>query len=74
MSDETTLSYEKTIVDQLIELGENQGYVDIDDILEMFPQVEDNLELLEEMYDLLLAAGIPFSGNGQWEQKIKEKS
>lgn len=74
MSDETSLSYEKTIVDQLIELGENQGYVDIDDILEMFPQVEDNLELLEEMYDLLLAAGIPFSGNGQWEQKIKEKS
>jgi RNA polymerase primary sigma factor len=74
MSDETSLTYEKTILDQLIELGENQGYVDIDDILEMFPQVEDNLELLEELYDLLLAAGIPFSGNGQWEQKIKEKS
>ena len=62
------------MIDRVLELGEDQGYIDIDDVLEMFPQVEENLELLEEMYDLLLAAGIQFSGNGQLEQEIKEKS
>ncbi|OGO16315.1 MAG: RNA polymerase subunit sigma [Chloroflexi bacterium RBG_16_48_8] len=62
------------MMDQLIELGENQGYIDIDDILEMFPHVEENLDLLEEMCDLLLAAGIPFSGNGQLGQKVEEQS
>ena len=74
MSDDLQNLNEKTIIDQLIELGEDQGFIDIDDILEMFPQVEENIDLLEEMYDLLLAAGIPFSGNGQLEQKIKEKT
>jgi len=73
MSDELSNLTEKSMIDQLIELGEDQGYIDIDDIVEMFPQVEENLELLEDMYDLLIAAGIPYSGNGQLDQKIKEK-
>jgi RNA polymerase primary sigma factor len=63
-----------SIFNQLLELGEDQGFVDIDDILELFPQVEDNLDFLEELYDLLLAAGIPFSGNGQLEQRIKSET
>jgi RNA polymerase primary sigma factor len=74
MSDDNSSLIERIIIDQLLELGEDQGYVDIDDIMEILPQVEENLELLEEMYDLLLAAGIPYSGNGQLEQKIREKS
>jgi RNA polymerase primary sigma factor len=74
MSDELSNLNEKSMIDQLIDLGEDQGYIDIDDIVEMFPQVEENLELLEEMYDLLIAAGIPYSGNGQLAQKIKEKT
>jgi RNA polymerase primary sigma factor len=73
MSDSSSL-IERIMIDRVLELGEDQGYIDIDDVLEMFPQVEENLELLEEMYDLLLAAGIPFSGNGQLEHEIKGKS
>ena len=51
-------------IEHLIELGEDKGYILIDDILAVIPQAEENLDLLEDVYTALLSAGIPYSDNG----------
>jgi len=45
-------------IEQLIELGKDRGYITIDDILGALPEVEQDLDQLEEMYAVLLTAGI----------------
>jgi RNA polymerase primary sigma factor len=55
---------EIVITEQLIELGEEQGYVLLEDILKALPQVEENLDLIEDVFEELLAVGIPYSDNG----------
>jgi RNA polymerase primary sigma factor len=62
--DKKLLVEENPLIEQLIELGEEQGYILIDDILEICPQAEENIDLLEELYEAILLAGIPFSDNG----------
>ncbi len=46
-------------VDHLLALGRAQGYVTFDDILSVFPEVEENLDQLEEIFALLINADIP---------------
>jgi RNA polymerase primary sigma factor len=45
-------------IDKLIELGKERGYVTIDDILVLFPEVERDIDQLEDTYAALLSAGI----------------
>jgi RNA polymerase primary sigma factor len=45
-------------VDYLLDTGRAQGYVTFDDILRVFPEVEENLDQLEEIFSLLMDAGI----------------
>jgi RNA polymerase primary sigma factor len=59
---------------QLIELGEEQGWINIDNIMEQFPRVEENLDLLEEIHDALISAGIRFSENGEEAKKARDGS
>ncbi|HEY44871.1 MAG TPA: sigma-70 family RNA polymerase sigma factor [Anaerolineae bacterium] len=47
-------------IDQLIELGKERGYVTTDDILALFPEVERDIDQLEDAYAALLGAGITF--------------
>jgi RNA polymerase primary sigma factor len=47
-------------IDQLIELGKERGYVTTDDILALFPEVERDIDQLEDTYAALLSAGILF--------------
>jgi hypothetical protein len=54
---------ETVAIERLIALGEEQGHVKFDDVMLVFPQVEENLDLLENVYDALLSAGIPYSDN-----------
>jgi len=49
---------ENPAIEQLIELGKDRGYITLDDILGALPEVEQDLDQLEEMYAALLAAGI----------------
>jgi len=49
---------ENPAIEQLIELGKDRGYITLDDILGAFPEAEQDLDQLEEMYAALLAAGI----------------
>ena len=62
---------EFVVIERLINLGEEQGCVLLEDILKVLPQVEENLDLLEDVFETLLAAGIPYSDNGL--EQLKER-
>jgi len=47
-----------TGIQALIDLGRRQGYVTYDDILKEFPETEQNLDQLEDLYEVLSARGI----------------
>lgn len=49
---------EEQRVQALITLGKERGYITYDEILREFPQIEDNVVLLEEMYEKFGTAGI----------------
>jgi len=46
-------------VETLLALGRAQGHVTFDDILSVFPEAEENLDQLEEIFTLLVEANIP---------------
>ena len=55
-------------VKALIVLGKERGYITYDEILREFPTIEDNVQLLEEMYELFNVAGIDvLEGGGMLE-------
>jgi RNA polymerase primary sigma factor len=58
---------ENPAIDQLIELGKDRGYVTIDDILTIFPEVERDIDQLEDAYAALLAAGLRVLEEGEEE-------
>ncbi|RJQ35470.1 sigma-70 family RNA polymerase sigma factor [Candidatus Parcubacteria bacterium] len=59
---------ERSKVDTLITLGRERGYITYDEILREFPTIEDNVLLLEEMYERFSAAGIDvLEGGGMLE-------
>lgn len=45
---------------RLIEVGRQKKYVTIDDILQFFPEAEQDVEQLEETFAALMSAGIPY--------------
>lgn len=49
------------VLQSLIRLYHDQGYITYDDILEVFPEAERDLDQLEEIFAGLLAAGIEVS-------------
>jgi RNA polymerase primary sigma factor len=55
-------------VEGLIQLGRERGYVTYDEILREFPTIEENVVLLEEMYERFNSAGIDvLEGGGMLE-------
>ncbi len=57
--DETLFSEEEHPgIGQLVELGKEHGYVTIDDILTIFPEVERDIDQLEDAYAALISAGV----------------
>src|SRR3989344_1991916 len=59
---------ERSRVDALITLGRERGYITYDEILREFPTIEDNVLLLEEMYERFSTAGIDIlEGGGMLE-------
>ncbi len=60
-------------VEALIKLGRERGYVTYDEILREFPTIEDNVLLLEEMYERFSSAGIDvLEGGGMLEDTSAE--
>jgi len=60
-------------VDFLLSVGKAQGYITFDDILGLFPEVEENLDQLEEIFTLLLDAGIPVGEPIELEKEEAEE-
>ena len=58
-----TISEGHPAIDQLIELGRERGYVTINDLLAVFPEVERDIDQLEDAYAALISAGITFLDN-----------
>ena len=55
-------------VEALITMGKERGYITYDEILREFPTIEDNVSLLEEIYDRFSVAGIDvLEGGGMLE-------
>jgi RNA polymerase primary sigma factor len=52
-------------IEQLLSLGREQGFLTYDDILAIFPEVETNLEQLEELFSTLFELGITVSEAGE---------
>jgi RNA polymerase primary sigma factor len=51
---------EHPAIGRLIELGRQKTYVTIDDILNFFPEAEQDVDQLEEAFAALISAGIPY--------------
>lgn len=45
-------------ISKLVSRGKKQGYLTLDQILELFPQAEEKLEMLDFLYEKLLDAGV----------------
>lgn len=52
------------LIQGLIQYGEEQGYLTMDDILDHVPEADANVDLLETIFDAIISAGISFSENG----------
>jgi len=51
-------SYLAQAIESLIEKGKEQGFVSPDDILEFYPDLEEHLDDLEDVYEAIYAAGL----------------
>ena len=49
-----------TAVTRLVEVGQRHGFVTITDILEYFPEAEEETEQLEQIFEALVTMGIPY--------------
>jgi RNA polymerase primary sigma factor len=49
---------EHRVIQKLLARGKKRGYVTLDDIMELFPEVEEDLTRLEDLYLMLYEAGI----------------
>ena len=49
---------EETVISRLIELGRHQGYITSDDLYQLIPDAENDLDLLEEAFAAMLSAGM----------------
>lgn len=51
---------DETVISRLIELGRHQGYITTDDLYQLIPEAENDLDLLEEAFAAMLSAGIEY--------------
>ncbi len=76
IDEELLVSFEEeeySPVAQLIELGRQKGYVTLDDILQYFPEAEQDVDQLEEAFAALLSAGIPYIEDEIVEEPTEEE-
>ncbi|MGM0482283.1 MAG: sigma-70 family RNA polymerase sigma factor [Patescibacteria group bacterium] len=51
-------------VEELLTKGRNRGFVTFDEILKYFPNIEENIVLLEELYEKFASAGVDVLESG----------
>jgi RNA polymerase primary sigma factor len=70
------ISVKKDIVEEkiksLINKGKERGFVTEDEILYLFPDIEENFDILEKIYERLETAGIELKSTSElWEENTK---
>jgi RNA polymerase primary sigma factor len=73
-SDHMNEDIDSSVIDQLIEVGRDQGFLTLDDILTAFPEAEEDLEQLDETYAALNQAGIRIVEDEQDDQLDKNSA
>ena len=63
----------RAIVQQLVEKGKSQGWLSQDQILQVFPEAESNIEQLEEVYIVLFEEGIQLVDHADAPESAVEK-
>lgn len=59
-------------IKSLIAKGKERGFITEDEILFLFPDIEENIDILEKIYERLETAGIELKSAGElWEEKDK---
>ena len=53
-------SHRSYSVQQVIALGRQQGYIALDDLMQFFPEAEEDVNQLDEVFAALLSAGIAY--------------
>ena len=69
MLEETTFEGENPLA-HLLQIGSDKGYVTLDDIADIYPKAENNVEQLEEAFSALLTADIPYVENEEEAQEL----
>ena len=57
------------IAQELLSKGKRQGFLTFDDILDAFPEAEEDMAQLEDLYVRLLDAGIEIQANGETPER-----
>jgi RNA polymerase primary sigma factor len=63
---------EKSPTTELLARGRRQGFVTYDDVLELLPEVEEDLEQLEQVYALLEESGVPLRAEADGPDEADE--
>ena len=69
---EKTLEYENPLA-RLLQIGSDKGYVTLDDISEIYPKAENNVDQLEEAFSALLTADIPYVESEEEAEELIEE-
>ncbi len=56
----------------LLQIGRDKGYVTLDDISEIYPKAENNVDQLEEAFSALLTADIPYVESEEEAEELFE--
>lgn len=59
-------------IEKLIKKGKKEGFVTQEDVLEVFPKVEENIELLDELYTVLIEEDIDVFETADLKEEDKE--
>ncbi len=70
---EEDLSAEVSPIERLLEIGKERGFVTLDDILNLFPDAEHELDRLDEAYAALMAHNIPVIEGEEEEEAAEEE-
>jgi RNA polymerase primary sigma factor len=65
--------HHENLIARLIEQGHQQGYVTYDDILQHFPEIEQDIDQLELIFSALLSAGIPYVEEADLDEILDEE-
>jgi RNA polymerase primary sigma factor len=60
-------------IQQLVSLGRKQGFVSLDDLLQHFPEAEEEISQLDEVFAALMSAGIPYVEDNEKGEEGQDK-